>query len=83
MKLKQVKLKRDAKTGLYITDEQAAMMDEATWVEETVTPSIKSVLRDIYEECVDSGTVPAGYTFKILPLTDIKVILNEYGAEIE
>lgn len=78
---------RDAKTGGYISEEEAQMRDPATWIEEHDRPkSCKKELRAVYEKCKEVVSIPkdalAFNGTAILPLFVLKRILNEFGAEI-
>lgn len=78
---------RDAKTGGYISEEEAQMRDPATWIEEHEHPkSCKKELQAVYQKCKEVVTVPQNAVAfngtAILPLFVLKRILNEFGAEI-
>lgn len=78
---------RDAKTGGYISEEEAAMRDPATWVEEHEHPkNCSKELQTVYEECKKVASTPKGTGVfdgvAILPIYTLKKILNDFGANI-
>lgn len=79
---------RDAETGEYISEEEAKTRDPKTWVEERRdTRSQQAELREIYKQCktrvvVPSNTIAFNGT-AVIQLSDLKRILNKFGANIE
>ena len=78
-----MKRKRDAETGEFLSDEEAEQRPRNTWVEEEVKPSLKTTLKVIFQELENQSTTPSGYTFSIIPISEIKTIFNSHGADIE
>lgn len=89
--------KRDARTGFYISDEEAATKDRSTWVEESESTHkkrerqtsetderapLKKVLEDIYNELYEESTVPGNWTFPVVAMKQVKAMFNKYGADI-
>lgn len=79
---------RDAETGEYISEEEAKTRDPKTWVEERRdSRSQHATLREIYKQCKTRVVVPTNSVVfngtAVLQLSDLKRILNKFGADIE
>lgn len=78
--------KRDAKTGVYLSDEEAKGLDPSMWVEETDSDNVRELLQKIYDRCLLNAITPSGVILdgtSVVPVSQLERIFNEYGAKIK